>query len=170
MVEEMRNYYQETLTPDWEPGENTPQGGRTFTRVLDNGSTCRLALQFQTNPNGGTVMTARVNPDIVSDATFASIPDEFISPIVVQGTAQTLSIILPETVEGALTQILPDLEASGNVQLEALTDIREDSAFVALRNPNTNADTYVMVDYNGTVSNVRVLQQEPICGPTFTGP
>jgi hypothetical protein len=169
-VEAMRNFYQETLTTDWESGGNTPQGGRIYTRTLDNGSTCRLGLQFQNNPNGGTVMTARVNPDIVSDATFAAIPDEFISPVVVAGTAQTLSITLPETVDGALAQVLPDLEASGDVQLAALTDIREDSAFVALRNTTTNADTYVIVDHNGTVSNVRVLQQEPICGPTFTVP
>jgi hypothetical protein len=165
-VDDLRDHYQEALTPAWEPIGNSPGGGRVFSQTLDSGSVCRLGLQFQPNPNGGTVMTARVNPDVVTEDTFASLPD-YSSPVVIQ-TASNFTFSVDGGVQAALDQVLPDLEADGWVQRPELTDVRENSAFVTLQ--QGNVDTHVIVDSTGASATVRVQQRDPLCGPTFNVP
>ena len=166
-VDDLQRYYSEVLTPDWEPLDNTPQGGRIYSRTLANGSECRLGLQFQEDPNGGTVMTARVIPEVVTEQAFADITDEFSSPVVIQA-ASNFEFTVAGTVDNALSQVLPDLEADGWTRRPELTDIRPDSALVTLS--KDGVETHVIIDQIGENAIVRIQQRDPVCGPTFTIP
>lgn len=166
-TEQLQSHYDQTLTPEWNPAGNSPRGGRIYERTLENGSVCRLGLEFQPNTNGGTVMTARVVPESITEETFADITDEFVSPVVVQ-TASNFAFSVTGTVQDALGDVLPDLERDGWTARPELTDLRADSAFVTLS--KDGVDTHVIVDNAGANSTVRVQQREPVCGPTFAVP
>lgn len=166
-IDDLRGFYDEELTPAWESAGNTPQGGRVYTRSMDNGSVCRLGLQFQSDPSGGTVMTARVIPEAVSEETFSDITAEFTSPVVVQ-TASNFAFSFAGTVQDAVESVVIDLEADGWVRRPELTDIRETSALVTLT--KDSVDTHVIIDGNGINANIRIQQREPVCGPTFAVP
>jgi hypothetical protein len=166
--EQLQLYYDEMLVPAWEPVGNNPQGGRLYQRTLDNGSICRLGLQFQAVPDGATVMSARVVPELVTEASFDDLPGMLTSPVVVQNASSNLSVVIAGTVRNALDEVVPDLEADGWQRRPELTDIRDESALVTLR--KDNVETHVIVDGAGTSAMVYIQQRDPICGPTFAVP
>lgn len=165
-IGELQRFYSEVLVPEWEALGNTPTGGRVFSRTLENESICRLGLEFQDNPSGGSVMTVRVIPEFVTEENISNMTDEFVSPVVILNA--NFSLTIEGTVQEVVDGILPDFESDGWSLRPELTDLREESALLTIN--KDGLETHIIVDGNGTNANVRIQQRDPVCGPTFDVP
>jgi hypothetical protein len=162
-TQELQLFYDEALTPMWEPSPFSGVVNRFYTREFEDGTVCNLGIRFEEG-NDRTIFTASAVPTVVGEDAFSQITDDLASPIFIQ-SASNVTFSIEGTVQEAIEQVLPDFEDDGWILRDQLTDIRDDSAFITVRNGLT--ETHITVDRIGENAVVRLQQREPVCGPTF---
>lgn len=160
----LQRFYDEKLFPAWESAGNSPTGGRLYSRMLDNGTECRVNLNFGRGRDDKTLISADVYPQSVNVESF-QLPNDLASPVVIQ--AAKANFLIAGGVQNALDELVPDFEESGWVVREELSDVREDSAFVTLKNDAENTEMHIIVDRMGTNARVNIQTRDPFCGPRF---
>jgi hypothetical protein len=168
-VEYLVGYYNGKLQLPWSlVSENTVDRAMrecNYARALDDQNRCRLRLRLMSHSQTDSMVIAEVFPSYVNPS-LLPMPAGWETPVVV--SAYSAAAELEGSVAEVLTTLLPVLEDDKWTMRVALTDIREESAFVTLE--RDGYELYLVLDGYGDSVSIRFQTRSATCGPTFEVP
>jgi hypothetical protein len=158
---ELRLFYDDALLDTWISSVATGSDVAAYFRETETGAICNLRMTFTEQNPGTTTVSVRVTTDV--ELNEVPLPEGFPSPVVIQ-SAQS-GTRLTQSVGDTVTTYRTTFDEQGWMVREDLTDVRENSAFVAFER-DTNV-MFMTVRGGEQSASMRLRTFDRVCGPTF---
>jgi hypothetical protein len=156
--DELNSFYA-TQLDDWTIEDNRPNAGRVYETTLASGTTCQIQMRFGAGRDDNTIVATTVYPEDVNVENFR-LPDTISEAIVVQ------DFLRRDQFEGTVREVaqrLIDEQGDDWTVRDDLTDIRDDSAFIAMSDGEQIA--YITLDARSDGDTDGIIQTGTVgCG------